>query len=88
MSRRYALQVACETGQTEMVKEMLKHGALIGQESVWAACRSGRFDTMKVLIEAGVDISNVEVGILQRYGHIDVIKQLALTMPHDLSETL
>jgi tagatose-1,6-bisphosphate aldolase len=72
-----AFQVACETGQTDMVIDMLKRGARIGKESTWAACRSGELDTIKVLIEGGANITKVEVGILQRYGHTTVIRHLA-----------
>eukprot|EP00798_Chlamydomonas_sp_ICE-L_P028813 gene28814-biopygen32720 len=60
-----ALQVVCETGQTEMVVDMLRRGARIGKESVWAACRSGKWDTIKVLIEGGANITDVEVDMLQ-----------------------
>lgn len=72
-----ALQVACETGQTEMVVDMLRRGARIGKESVWAACRSGKWDTIKVLIEFDANITDVEVDMLRRYGHTMVIQKLA-----------
>ena len=72
-----ALQVACETGQTEMVVDMVRRGARIGKESVWAACRSGKWDTIKVLIEFEANITDVEVDMLRRYGHTMVIQKLA-----------
>jgi hypothetical protein len=71
-----ALQVVCETGQTGMVIDMLRRGARIGKESVWAACRSGKWDTIKELIEGGANITDVEMDMLRRYGHTMVIQRL------------
>lgn len=71
-----ALQVACETGQTAMVIDMVKRGARIGTESIWAACRCGNLETIKVLIDAGAHITKTEVGILERYGHTSVIQHV------------
>jgi hypothetical protein len=77
-----ALQVVCETGQTEMVIDMLRRGARIGKESIWAACRSGKWDTIKVLIEGGANITNVEMDMLRRHGHTMVIQRLVELQLH------
>lgn len=72
-----ALQVVCETGQTNMVIDILKRGAQIGKNHLWAACRSGQWDTINALVEYGADITKVEMGMLQMFGHTTIIQQLA-----------
>ena len=75
-SVRVALQVACVTGQIQMVRNLVTQGARVDVGSLWAACRHGSLETLQLLVACGAEISQVEVDMLRRYGHINTIDGL------------
>jgi ankyrin repeat protein len=74
-----SLQVVCESGQTEMVIQLLERSSNleIGKQIIWAACRSGKLEIIKALLDrSDIKISKTEIEMLQRYGHYETIEKL------------
>ena len=72
-----AVQVACESGQTSMLRKMLHAGVKPDRHALWAACWSGHAETARVLVETGgVEITDTERHICARHGTQDVLKQI------------
>lgn len=79
---RYPLNIACETGNLNIVKKLLNAGSsseLTGPLTV--ACRRGHFDVVRELIKYGVDVNkvdNLETPLIAACSsrHLSVIKLL------------
>lgn len=64
-----AVQVACESGQTSMLRKMLHAGVKPGRHALWAACWSGHAETARALVETGgMEITDTERSGVCRLG--------------------
>jgi len=95
-----ALYVACEFGQIESVRLLIRAGAPVdgarddGATPLFKACHLGRADLVEVLLEAGADPSLRVQGwspldLSCREGHEQIVKMLLAKLPaEDMSPTL
>lgn len=94
-----ALSLACERGNTEVVKLLLEVGANIksiydlGEHNVYMASKYGYIDIVKLLIENGAVFSgelggNSPLSVASQVGHIDLVKLLVESGAKDLESAL
>ena len=82
------LHVAAREGDTDTVRELLKHGTDVnarndkGWTSLHLAAREGQIDTARELLKHGADVNarddkgRATLHIAAEYGHADVIQEL------------
>lgn len=74
MSR--AVMLSCASGQLQVLKTLLKHGAQAGENAVWAACRACNIDAIKELRGRGLPFTRTEADICARSCHNVILSEL------------